>query len=641
MLVLSSISYTLGIVSTPPALANSTGTCKEYEPNCIGHTQRVLFYIGMALVAVGMCGNSISVKPFLVEQNYDMKLRSIRQLPGFILVVLIPIVGAIALPYIKPWSLRFGIPAICTAFATLLFLSGWCVYEKKPPKGSPLSNVCRVFVAFAFNICKPYPLDANHLYRREGDEDQTFKRTRFLRYVWSLGVFPRPDLGKNFPTIRLGTYFVYESNFLLCSSIRCLEKAAIVTNPEDPERNKWKLCSVAEVEEAKIAVRMVPMWMTFIICGIVSSIGNTYFLEQANHMNRKIGKWNVPLPILLLLFKWAKFLFNMSATKFISKSKEYRPPKGIAVAMIFSILCCITAARMERWRLHIIRSHDLLDKPDEDIPMRIYWLLFQFFLLAGLDSYFEKSVVAFYDVQSPESMKNYLEYLTKAVTGLGFMCSVLSVYVVGKISERGGRPNWFQFTLNRSRLDRYYWVLAGLSSVNLVVFILVASFYRYKKPEARDAVEDDRESVKRAVDLCAAPGSWSQVLSRNLYLPAKLAPDSKDSDLPLIVAIDLQPMAPIEGVIQVQGDITNARTAEVGLTILTHILKEGGKFIAKIFRGKDTSLLYCQKNFNAPPYSRAADGIHLLHLRTSERALEMKKASVHGIQGVGKLSLDS
>lgn len=37
----------------------------------------------------------------------------------------------------------------------------------------------------------------------------------------------------------------------------------------------------------------------------------------------------------------------------------------------------------------------------------------------------------------------------------------------------------------------------------------------------------------------------------------------REGDVPLIVAIDLQPMAPIEGVIQVQGDITNARTAEV------------------------------------------------------------------------------
>lgn len=38
----------------------------------------------------------------------------------------------------------------------------------------------------------------------------------------------------------------------------------------------------------------------------------------------------------------------------------------------------------------------------------------------------------------------------------------------------------------------------------------------------------------------------------------------------------------------------SAKTCLQGLTIVTHILKVGGKFIAKIFRGKDTSLLYCQ-----------------------------------------------
>jgi tRNA (cytidine32/guanosine34-2'-O)-methyltransferase len=122
------------------------------------------------------------------------------------------------------------------------------------------------------------------------------------------------------------------------------------------------------------------------------------------------------------------------------------------------------------------------------------------------------------------------------------------------------------------------------------------------------------------VDLCAAPGSWSQVLIR------QLEPHSK------IVAVDLQTMAPLPGVIQLQGDITKLSTAEAilshfenetadlvvcdgapdvtglhdmdeyiqaqlllaALNITTHLLRKGGTFVAKIFRGKDVTLLYAQ-----------------------------------------------
>lgn len=83
--------------------------------------------------------------------------------------------------------------------------------------------------------------------------------------------------------------------------------------------------------------------------------------------------------------------------------------------------------------------------------------------------------------------------------------------------------------------------------------------------------------------MCAAPGSWSQVLSRKLYLGEDLSMNprytynlsdcsihkskpeeklpQKNSDVK-IVAVDLQPMSPLEGVIQLQGDITKIETAE-------------------------------------------------------------------------------
>jgi len=161
-------------------------------------------------------------------------------------------------------------------------------------------------------------------------------------------------------------------------------------------------------------------------------------------------------------------------------------------------------------------------------------------------------------------------------------------------------------------------------------------YYRLAKEEgwrARSAfklmqIDEDFQiftGVKKVVDLCAAPGSWSQVLSK------KLEANKAESNVK-IVAVDLQAMAPLPGVIQLQGDITKLETAKkivgyfegedadlvvcdgapdvtglhdldeyvqaqlllAALNITTHVLKLGGTFVAKIFRGKDVTLLFAQ-----------------------------------------------
>jgi tRNA (cytidine32/guanosine34-2'-O)-methyltransferase len=168
-----------------------------------------------------------------------------------------------------------------------------------------------------------------------------------------------------------------------------------------------------------------------------------------------------------------------------------------------------------------------------------------------------------------------------------------------------------------------------------------------------DAEHSIFENVSRAVDLCAAPGryvhkpivlleiltintqifSWSQVLSNKLYgSDSNTTGHPVDPDDCRIVAVDLQAMAPLRGVIQIQGDITKKSTADqvilhyhgkladlvvcdgapdvtgvhdvdeyiqsqlllAALNITTHVLAHGGTFVAKIFRGRDISLLYAQ-----------------------------------------------
>jgi len=163
-------------------------------------------------------------------------------------------------------------------------------------------------------------------------------------------------------------------------------------------------------------------------------------------------------------------------------------------------------------------------------------------------------------------------------------------------------------------------------------------YYRLAKEEgwrARSAFKllqindefDIFRGVQRVVDLCAAPGSWSQVLSKKL----RSERPEEERDAVKIVAVDLQAMAPLPGVQQLQGDITKLATANkivemidgradlvvcdgapdvtglhdideyiqaqlllAALNISTHVLRSGGTFVAKIFRGKDVSLLYSQ-----------------------------------------------
>ncbi|XP_017074720.2 putative tRNA (cytidine(32)/guanosine(34)-2'-O)-methyltransferase 2 [Drosophila eugracilis] len=136
------------------------------------------------------------------------------------------------------------------------------------------------------------------------------------------------------------------------------------------------------------------------------------------------------------------------------------------------------------------------------------------------------------------------------------------------------------------------------------------------------------EGLTRAVDLCAAPGSWSQVLAKRMYEPLP----TEEREKVKIIAVDLQGMAPIEGVTQLRADISKESTAKAiieffggekaqivvsdgapdstgmhdfdayvqgelllsALSISTFILEKGGSFVSKIYRADRTSRLYTQ-----------------------------------------------
>lgn len=97
----------------------------------------------------------------------------------------IPVIATMFVAFFSTlgWTLAFGIPAICHAIAVVLFVSGRCwpgYRQAPPPHKSPLTTVCRVFVASAFNLSKPYPKDENGFYIKDGEKHHKHSHTRFL-----------------------------------------------------------------------------------------------------------------------------------------------------------------------------------------------------------------------------------------------------------------------------------------------------------------------------------------------------------------------------------------------------------------------------------------------------------------------------
>lgn len=244
-------------------------------------------------------------------------------------------------------------------------------------------------------------------------------------------------------------------------------------------------------------------------------------------------------------------------------------------------------------------------------------------------------------------------------------------------------------------------------------------------------------NVSRVVDLCAAPGSWSQVLSRVLIrgekfgrsawqdrdakvrqqmlgvFPDAFTPEQKESiakhtsssgndaaqsnaapnrDVK-IVSIDLQPISPLAGITTLRADITHPATVPLLLSALDPsydpaavagtqaqhpvdlvlsdgapdvtglhdldiyvqsqllfaalnlalcVLKPGGKFVAKIFRGRNVDVLYAQlkilfeKVIVAKPRSSRASSVEAFIVCLNFRPPAGFQASLEEPLGVGQ-----
>ncbi|XP_072066872.1 protein NRT1/ PTR FAMILY 8.3-like [Arachis hypogaea] len=248
----------------------SQGIC-TLTLSAIFSAQSAVFFLGIYLLAVGTGGIKPCIWPFGADQfdDTDLKERASKAL-FFNWNYFTGNIGALIATTILVWTeenigwgLGYGIAASFIGIGMIVFFLGTRTYRFLRPGGSPITRICQVVVACLHKRKLEVPQDTSFLYETVAENSSVE-----------------------------GSLKLVQTN-----GLRCLDKAAVKSDIEKGSEeitNPWRLCTVTQVEELKILIRMIPIWATGIIFSSVYAQMSSLFIEQGKMMDRTIGYFTIP-----------------------------------------------------------------------------------------------------------------------------------------------------------------------------------------------------------------------------------------------------------------------------------------------------------------------------------------------------------
>ncbi|KAF2582128.1 hypothetical protein F2Q70_00008524 [Brassica cretica] len=160
----------------------------------------------------------------------------------------------------------------------------------------------------------------------------------------------------------------------------------------------------------------------------------------------------------------------------------------IGTGMLFSLTTMIIAALVEKKRL---------DRSENNEPMSVIWLAPQFIVIGVADAFTLVGLQEYFYDQVPDSMRSLGIAIYLSVLGAANFLNNLLITAVDTLADDFSAKSWFGKDLNSSRLDRFYWFLAGVTAANICVFVVVAKRCPYKSVQPNQVVVDSYLAKQR------------------------------------------------------------------------------------------------------------------------------------------------
>jgi dipeptide/tripeptide permease len=446
-------------------LAMLLGACAPAKPWQMAYLQTALYVTALGAAGIRPCVSSFGADQF-DERSHGYKRRLDRFFNLFYLAVTLGAIAAFtAVVYIqmhRGWAAAFGTLALAMGASNALFFVGTPLYRHRLPGGSPLTRVAQVLVA-AFR-----------------------KRNAAFDSGGLVGLY---EVAGAKSAVRGSAKIEHTDDF------RCLDKAALQLEGDlaggEGAVDPWRLCTVTQVEEVKILLRLLPVPACTVMLSVVLTEFLTLSVQQAYTLNTRVAALHLPVTCMPVFPCLAIFLilalyyqtFAPLARRLTGHPHGASQLQRVGLGLFFSILSVAWAGLFERYRRGYAVRHGYLPLFLTPMPdLSAYWLLIQYCLIGVAEVFCLVALLEFLYQEAPDAMRSVGSAYAAVAGGLGcFLASALNTAVdAATRDDAAGRPSWLAQNINVGRFDYFYWLLAVLSTVNLLVFVYVAKRYKYR-----------------------------------------------------------------------------------------------------------------------------------------------------------------
>ncbi|XP_057480540.1 protein NRT1/ PTR FAMILY 7.3-like [Actinidia eriantha] len=484
------VIFVIGLISLSLAshlfLLNPRG-CGDRTTKCGSHSswEIGLFYLSIYMIALGNGGYQPNIATFGADQfDEEDPKEGISKVAFFSYFYLALNLGSLfsntILGYFEDegmWALGFWASAASAFAGLILFLGGTSRYRHFKPTGNPLSRFCQVIGAAAKNWRVEMPPGEENLYDVNDKESSVGGARKILH----------------------------------TDGFKFLDRAAYITprdlnNQSQSRPNPWRLCPISQVEEVKCILRLLPIWLCTILYSVVFTQMASLFVEQGAAMKCTISNFRIPpasmssfdiLSVALFIFFYRRVLDPL-----VSQIKKKEDSKGLTelqrmgIGLVIAIMAMVAAGIVECFRLKYAKKDCLHCEGSSSLS--IFWQVPQYALIGASEVFMYVGQLEFFNAQTPDGLKSFGSALCMTSISLGNYVSSLLVTMVMKISTEDHMPGWIPGNLNRGHLDRFYFLLAALTSADLVVYIACAKWYKNIKFEGKfvgNSEEDELSDV--------------------------------------------------------------------------------------------------------------------------------------------------